>query len=109
MSPDENLAQSTPPIEPADRTLAAEPPPLLDEDTQWTRLSGVLAAGIDVADSACRLQREAADQIDAAQYSLKRMLAELVGVMPAMGLAEAAAAPQPAATIDVVEVEVLAA
>lgn len=108
MSPDETLAHSAPQFEPTETPLAAEPQPLA-EDVQWSRLSGVLSAGIDVADTACRLQREAADQLDAAQYSLKRMLEELVGVMPTASLAEAVTSPQPAATFDLVEVEVLAA
>lgn len=87
-----------------------EPPRSLAEDVQWSRVSGILAAGIDTADSACRHQRAAADQLDAAQYSLDRMLAELVAVMPAAGRAATIdPQPQPAVAVEVQEPEILAA
>jgi len=78
-------------------TAPAEP---ITGQAQWQRLSGVLQASIGASETACRLQSEAADQIDAAQYALQRMLDELTSVLPQ------AAAPsrQPATAPPVAEI-----
>jgi hypothetical protein len=52
---------------------------------QWERVAGQVAARAELARQAGDLQAAAAEQVDAAGYALKELLAELEGVMTLPG------------------------
>jgi hypothetical protein len=59
----------------------------MDPDRQWTRVTGIIAEGIEKAREVEDLHEAAARQLDAVDYAYERMLVELRDVLP--GLAEA--------------------
>ncbi len=69
--------------------IAAEP--RLSAAVQWARVTGVVAAAVLRAGALKNLQGAASDQVDAAHYALKRLSAELKGLI---GAEEMAAPPK---------------
>ncbi len=61
--------------------LQRVPVPLTRED-HWVRATGVITSAIAGFEHIEMLQSAAARQVDAADYALKRLLAELATVMP---------------------------
>ncbi len=72
--------------------VAAPPVPTerMTERDQWQKVSGAIAASIDLVRSAKECQVEASRQLDVATYALQTLLADLA---PAMALTRPVAAP----------------
>jgi hypothetical protein len=77
------------PVPPVARALANTVEPVtastdtrLSSATQVSRLTNIVQTGVETAQTAGRLHRQAHEQVDAAHYALQNLLAELTIVMP---------------------------
>lgn len=56
----------------------------MDPETQWTRVTQVVAEGVDKAKEIEELHEAATRQLDAVDYAYERMILELREVLPAL-------------------------
>lgn len=80
----------------AARPVVAAPSPRITLDQQWCHIETRVARTMTATAEAARLQARAVDQLDAADYALIKLRAELAGVMKSAAPAARAATARPA-------------